>query len=352
MDNIIATVSANPVSVLIDEKTYSQFFQSMKEEIDAFMPDLSTAKSRAEIAAMAYKVTRSKTAIDAAGKALNEEARAKINKVDEQRRKIREELDTLAEAVRKPLTDWEIAEKAKKEEAERVETQIGNLSHQAAEFTSEDYQSRLAELHNLPMDAKLLGEFFAGVDALRVHAIGIVSTYQQAAVKAECDAAELARLRAEAAEREASEAAKLEAERIEAAEREAYKQAVAKQAAQAELAKNRAAEREAEIAAQAKAEAERIADAAAKKIKDEHAVELAKIEAEKQKLQSDERERLAEVKRQQDAETARQEDRAHRGKIMGEAKAAIMTQGADAEVAKQIVLAIIANEIPNVRMFF
>ena len=331
MDNIIATVSANPVSVLIDEKTYSQFFQSMKEEIDAFMPDLSTAKSRAEIAAMAYKVTRSKTAIDAAGKALNEEARAKINKVDEQRRKIREELDTLAEAVRKPLTDWEIAEKAKKEEAERVETQIGNLSHQAAEFTSEDYQSRLAELHNLPMDAKLLGEFFAGVDALRVHAIGIVSTYQQAAVKAECDAAELARLRAEAAEREASEAAKLEAERIEAAEREAYKQAVAKQAAQAELAKNRAAER---------------------KIKDEHAVELAKIEAEKQKLQSDERERLAEVKRQQDAETARQEDRAHRGKIMGEAKAAIMTQGADAEVAKQIVLAIIANEIPNVRMFF
>lgn len=111
--DIAAIVAANPVSVLIDEKVYSQFYQHIKAETEAFKPDLSTVASRKEISSLAYKVTRTKTAIDAAGKKLNEDARAQINAVDASRRKIRDELDALAEAVRKPLTEWEAAEEAR-----------------------------------------------------------------------------------------------------------------------------------------------------------------------------------------------------------------------------------------------
>ncbi|NKX16236.1 hypothetical protein HGG75_10920 [Ochrobactrum pseudogrignonense] len=66
--DIVGYVSANPVSVLVDEKIYSQFYEQIKAETDAFKPDLSTVSSRKEISSLAYKVTRTKTAIDAAGK--------------------------------------------------------------------------------------------------------------------------------------------------------------------------------------------------------------------------------------------------------------------------------------------
>ncbi|WP_277750417.1 hypothetical protein [Croceibacterium ferulae] len=42
---------------------------------------MTTAKGRKAIASLAAKVARTKTAIDDAGKKLNEEARAKINAV-------------------------------------------------------------------------------------------------------------------------------------------------------------------------------------------------------------------------------------------------------------------------------
>jgi colicin import membrane protein len=55
----------------------------MKRETDALDADVTTEKGRKAIASMAYKVARTKTAIDEAGKKLNEEARARINAVDE-----------------------------------------------------------------------------------------------------------------------------------------------------------------------------------------------------------------------------------------------------------------------------
>jgi colicin import membrane protein len=78
-------------------------------------------------------VTRSKTAIDDAGKKLNEEARAKINAVDAQRRKIREELDALAEEVRKPLTEWE---KAEDQRIADKEAQINEISRSVLSRTA------------------------------------------------------------------------------------------------------------------------------------------------------------------------------------------------------------------------
>ena len=94
--DVVAAVEANPVSVLTDEALYSTFYKHVKAEIDAFEPNLATASSRKEIASLAYKVTRTKTAIDNAGKKLNEDARAKINAVDAQRRKVREDGGRLA----------------------------------------------------------------------------------------------------------------------------------------------------------------------------------------------------------------------------------------------------------------
>jgi colicin import membrane protein len=116
-NEIVALVEANPVMVLTDAKKFSEFYDAMRRETDALEADVATDKGRKAIASMAYKVARTKTAIDEAGKKLNEEARARINAIDESRREIRKQLDDLKDEVRRPLTEWEEAEASRLERA-------------------------------------------------------------------------------------------------------------------------------------------------------------------------------------------------------------------------------------------
>lgn len=82
----------------------------IEADVRAVATTVDTADGRAEIKSLAYKVARSKTILDDAGKRLNEDAAAAIAVVNAERRKIVARLDALKEAVRKPLTDWEQAE--------------------------------------------------------------------------------------------------------------------------------------------------------------------------------------------------------------------------------------------------
>ena len=93
----------------------------IEDEARSHAPDLSTKKGRDAIASLAYKIAKSKTALDEAGKALNEDARAQINAVDAERRKVRDRLDKLKDEIRAPLTAWEA------EEAARIERHKANL---------------------------------------------------------------------------------------------------------------------------------------------------------------------------------------------------------------------------------
>lgn len=97
----------------------------LEEEVRSILLDPETKKGRKEIASLAHKVSRSKTALDGLGKELVAEWKAKSKAVDSDRKQIRDRLDNLRDEVRKPLTDWEEAEKAKAEkeklEAEKLE---------------------------------------------------------------------------------------------------------------------------------------------------------------------------------------------------------------------------------------
>ena len=130
--DIVSLVEASPVLVLTDKDRFSQFYEAMRRECDAHEPDLSTDKGRKEIASLAYKVARTKTAIDDAGKKLNEQARAQISAVDESRREIRKQLDDLKDEVRRPLTEWEDAEKQREqdvaEELKLLAKNVGRIS--------------------------------------------------------------------------------------------------------------------------------------------------------------------------------------------------------------------------------
>ena len=73
--------------------------------------DVNTTKSRKAIASVAAKVARSKTFLDGLGKNLVADLKKQTGVIDAQRRQLRNRLDILKQEVRKPLTEWEQAEK-------------------------------------------------------------------------------------------------------------------------------------------------------------------------------------------------------------------------------------------------
>jgi hypothetical protein len=349
MSDIATIVADNPVAVLIDPKTYSEFYAYIKAETEAFTPDLSSDKGRKEISSLAYKVTRTKTAIDAAGKKLNEEARVQINKVDATRREIWAELETLAEKVRKPLTDWETAEKHRVDYIKAMLQHIENCGNGTIDGEVYPYAILFHELEEkITYDTATFGEFLEQAMTAKRFAVDKLNAAQDAQRKADADRAELERLRAAEAERQAEAAAR------EAAE--AVKTRQAQEAAEKAKQDRLAIERAAQVEADKLAAAERAAEKARADAEAEAARKLAALEAEKQAVidahAKAERDRIAEEKRLADEQAARDADKAHRGQVMKASKEAIMALDVAEDQARKIVLAIVAGEIPNVTLRF
>ena len=217
----------------------------IEAEVRAHVPDTSTNKGREAIKSLAYKVSRSKTVLDEAGKALNEDARKQINLVDASRKNIRDRLDALRDEARAPLVAWEEAEAARQERNKRLLAQLTNHGMTGLE-ASADIVAKAAQIKGvvLPDD---FGDGRDAAEAARSSTMDALRNMFSAAQKREAEAAELETLRREKAERDAAdEAARVEREQAEAARLEAEcaeqdrKDAEVRAAREAEEAKERA----------------------------------------------------------------------------------------------------------------
>ena len=400
---IAVIVSNTPAVVLTDEAKRNEFYAHIQAEVDAFEPDVSTDKGRKAIKALAYKITRTKTAIDAAGKELNDEARTKINAVDAERRKVKEHFDALVEQVKRPVTEWEEAE-AKR--IDFIDNMIAMFRSARVVEMGEDAASiraRGAEIYQTVLDADVFQDRLDVAQGEKDEAVGILKAAMDRAIKSEADEAELARLRAENEAREQAERDRIEADRIErerlAAEQkaedaraDAEKAEAERVAAAAEQAKREVeekAEREREIAESKRkyarsiiehiqqvglgliggkpyAYAVLIHELDKKIVIDEHlgdlqdevrairdatrATLIASMERSHERAAQEEQ---AEIDRQaEQARLERETDKANRAAVKTAAKQGLMTCGVDEETAKKIVIAVIAGEIAHLRMEF
>lgn len=349
---IALIVEQTPVVVLTDETKRNEFYAHIQAEIDAFEPDISTDKGRKAIKSLAFKITRTKTAIDAAGKELNDEARQKINAVDAERRAVKEHFDALAKSVRAPLTEWEEAEEKRVEFIDNMiamfrSARIVEMGEDAASI-----RSRGAEIYQTVLDAETFQERLDEAQREKDETVGVLKAAMDRAVVAEAEAAELARLRAENEAREQAEREKAEADRIERERVEAERRAEDARADAEKAEAERVARAEQEAADRARIQAEEAAEAARAEERRQHDAELA---AERTAREQAEREAQAERDRiaaEDKARAAREEDKAHRTKVKSAAKAALMTFGADEETARKIVIGMIAGEVPHVTLVF
>ena len=323
--------------------------EKLAEEAKAIAADISTEKGRKEIASNAYKVARSKTLLDDMGKKLGEEAKAKLDAINADRKKARDFCDALKDDVRKPLTDWENAEKQR---IEKREADIAEIIS-AGNYT-------LANWQTLPMDAmrerllEIKGEKLSDWEEFEARAQEVIAKSSEQISDAitrrekhDAEQAELARLRAEAEERRKQDEErqriereeKMKAEVAEKARREAEEKAAAEIRAADERAASEAAARK---AAEEKAERDRVEAAA-------------RAEREKQAAVDAERQRAAAVaKAEADATAKREADIQHKAKINNEVLAAFAALDCvlGEAAAKWIVVAIASGKIPHVKISY
>lgn len=356
----VALIEANPVVAFTDPEKFDAFYEKVAAEVRGHVPDLTSDKGRKAIASLAYKVARSKTALDEAGKALTEEKRAEIKKVDEARKAIRDKLDALKEEARKPLTEWEAAEE---ERVAKVKATIQRLQDAAVvsiDDSAETVRDRLDTIQSVEITAEVFQEYEAAARAQLANATASLTAAAERLEREAEERAELERLRQEKADREAREAeerraaeAKAQAEREEQARKEREAEEARLAAERVAQAAQRAAE-EAAAAAERKAREEQEArdrahaeQLAAEKRRADEAEAARKAEADRIAAEKAAAEREAEAKRRADEKRAA--DREHRGKVLGAAKVAIIAAGGvGEEAAKKIVLAIAAGEVPAV----
>lgn len=327
MSNELLINPERDYKTLFDGSGMDSMLKSIEEKARSFDLDVTTEHGRKEIASVAYKVAKSKTAIDDAGKSLVEGIKKEAKLIDGERKKARDFLDGLKADIRKPLTEFENAEK---ERVAELEARIERLTTACLEIpeTSAEIKALIERVEIT--DPATFQEYSSKAEAAKEVAIEKLTEAFAKAEKAEKDAIELEKLRKEQEERERKEREeKIRLEAEEKAKREAE--------AKAEAEKREAAE---------KVERERL------EAENRHKQELAKQQAEAEARQraildeAERKEREAEEARK--AEEARQKDKKHREAVANAAITSLVEFGINADSAKTLVRAIDAGKIQNV----
>ena len=342
---LVVIEPATALSVFTEQSRIDPILATIKKIVAEFVPDTSTAKGRAEIASIAHKVARSKTYLDAVGKDLVDQYKEIPKKIDANRKRIRDELDALKDEVRRPLTEWEEAERAR---VQGIKDRIGAIRQHAG--MSEDSgmaKSAITRLESIAIDESF-AEFATEAAQAKDKALTILRADLEYCIKREAEAAELARLRAEAAKREqenrdrkiaeaAAEKAKRDAEEAAARERA---EAERKAKAEREAAERR--ELELKLAAE-KAERERL-----EAIERAEREKVAAVEAERRRQEEADLARLAEEARVKAEAGRRASDLAHREGIHRAMLDALKSHGIPDKYAVDVVCLLRSNAVPFV----
>ncbi len=373
-------ISADNAPAIYVAGGLGQFFDAVKAEVTGEVPDLTTVKGRARIASLAATVSKSKKAVEAPGRDYLKRLKEMPKVVEAELREFVTKMDSLRDTTRQPLTDWEEAEQARKDKHVDGIQAIKDLAVFEATPTAARVADTITQLEMVAI-SDTWEEFLAEAAQVKDETLVKLRSLLAERTQYEAEQAELVRLRAEAeaqAQRDrdaeiarvAAEQARLHAEQQAQAERDAaarreqelLDQAAATQraAAQAALDAEAVAERQRhQLELQAEQARTAAAQAEASRAAAEQRAEQERLAAIRRQEEAVEQARLDEVARANAAadeilrqQQERQADVAHKSKILGEAKQALIGMNISEELAKAIVLKIARGEVPNVSIQF
>ena len=344
-------------------EAFGTIYGKIEAEIEEFEVDLTTKKGRDAVASLAYKIAKTKTGLEKAANSLTEEQKAMVKVVVSERQEMSATLDKLRDKAREPLNKWEAQEVARVAGLKAALEYLNDLGRVDA-MTAPDQIRKMIEELTITFTSEDWAEYQAAAEAAHNLAVEKFTADLIASEKRIADEAELAELRAKAAEQQRKE----EAARLEQAAREQAEHAEQQEKARQQAAKEQADRDAAELVKAEKARAEQAearakqfeadAIAAAKqaeadKIAAAEQAEAIKIRAE-EFARNEERNRLARIAEgEKEAEEARAADLQHRKKINNAAlEALIKCSEISQEQAKMIIEAMVKNQIPHVKISY
>lgn len=361
-DDLIVAETLRP-EIVFAPGGVDALLEKLERDVRAVATDISTKAGRAAISSLAHKVSRSKTALDDLGRGLVADWKLRSALVDAERRRIRERLDELRDEVRRPLTEWEDAEKRRVDEHENALAMLENMRlFTEAEPSVEEINRRISLLEH-EKTPRQWHEFAKRAGDIRGAVLHSLEASRETAIRRDAERAELARLRKEALEREQrerddrlrTEAAEKARAAAEAEAREAARVQAAREAAErARMDRERVAAEEARRAeeaatTQARKDAEAAKWAAEELVKDMR--EQAKRDADA--AVEEERRRVSyEKQREDEAVRKREADERHRMVVHAEIVKSLRSVGLSAGNAA-IVLDLLVNiGVPHVRVTY
>jgi hypothetical protein len=328
----------------------------VRTEIDGFAADVNTPRGRRDISSFAFKVTKSKTFLDGVGKDLVAELKDIPKKIDATRKIVRDTLDAWADEVRKPLTEWEKAEEARIETHKQIIARITARSILLEGATAAMLKDALVQTEAEEITADACEEFLAEYQRARDNAATILRSMIPLREQTEADAAELAKLRAEAKARE--ERDRFEADMIERQRDEAHRSMIHDNIRndmwdrfEPDMIERQRIEKErAEKAAAAKVEADRIAAERSVRAEADRVEREARLvrEAEERVAREASEAKASEAA----AEAQRARDEAHRSMIHDNIRNDMWDFVGDADAIDRLIEAISAGLISNVTISY
>ena len=360
----IQVIEQNEITVAFNNpQGIQQIIDNIKSQVDeqfnSVVWDFTKEKDRKAVASMAYKVGRSKTAIDAEGKKLKEQYTVFTKAIDADRKSAREQLEAEQERIRKPLDDWENAEK---DRVEGLQLRVDEISLPCEFESSQFIKSQIEYIKSIEVDDSFM-EFKDKAKLAKFEKLEMLNNLLTNVEKKEEEEAQLEKQRIEEwqriqqerdekiaheaklqAEREAEEKARIERERVEKEKKDAFEKSQREKREAVEREEN--LKREAEQAlireAQLKEQAEQQAKQA--EIDKQQA-----IEAERKRIEQQQKSKAeAELKEQQ----AREANKAHKKAVCDSILAELAKLNIDEATGQNLIKAIYNNQIPNISIKF
>ncbi|PBP34610.1 hypothetical protein CCL11_25840 [Pseudomonas syringae] len=376
----IDDISADNAPAIYVTGGLNQFLEAVTAEVTAEVPDLTTAKGRARIASLANKVSKSKKAVEDPGRDYLKRLKEMPKVVETELREFVNSMNALRDATRKPLTDWEAADLARRDKHTDGVQRIIDLTFFAETPSAANVAQIIADLELVEINDSW-EEFLPEAAQAKDRSLAALRTLLADRTKHEAELAEIAKFNADKAEREQKERdAEIARQAVERAQREAEQKAQAEREAGA----RREQELKDQAEAQQRAAEQKIRDAEAEAERQRLQIKLQEEQAERQKLQAEqdriegiqraenerlaaeqrqaeavERARLAEVQRQEDAKAeelrqqkAREDDKAHKASINRAALEAFIACGMPEDCARQAVTLIAQRKIPAITIAY
>jgi hypothetical protein len=293
--------------------------------------DISTEKARTELKRFARPLQKLRTGIEARAKELTGATKRKIAAIDSEKRRLVLLVGGIEDEVLQPLTAWEQEEETRKANLAGI---VAWMAGFAQNFHT-DIPTLTAEITELEsFDLSTMQEYKVGAESAIAASLRVLKPELERRKVAEAQLAELAKLRAEAAER-------AEQDRLAAIEH------AAKERAEREAAESVAAAEQRAAAAEAKAKADQIESEqrTQEALKRADIERIAAVAKERLRIEDEQREeRIA-------AET-RAKNKAHRLKIDNEALGAIIALDIPMDRAQDLLIAIAKGLIPYVTITY